>query len=134
MKRGPKPKPTAIKLLENCRADRVNGDEPSFRPGSDAPPDWLDGLALEHWRELTPILSEGRILSAADRSNLVLLCELYKQWRDDPTDLKVIDRYIRLSLEFGMTPSSRSRIKVSPEKPADEAARLDAFLGGRKAQ
>jgi len=134
MKRGPKPKPTALKVLEGVHPFRINGDEPSFRPGSDAPPDWLAGLALEHWRELAPMLSESRVLSVGDRSGLALLCLLYQQWRDDPSDLKVVNQYVRLSLEFGLTPSSRSRIKVSPEKSKDEVQALDEFLGGRKAQ
>lgn len=135
MKRGPKPRPTALKILEGAQPCRINGDEPTFRPGSDSPPDWLDGLAREHWEELVPVLAEGRILSAADRSNLVLLCQLYRGWREDPTDLKVINQYVRLSLEFGMTPSSRSRLKAAPEKPKDEVQAFDEFLAeGRKAQ
>ena len=40
--RGRKPKPTALKLLDGTRADRINHDEPAMPPASIEPPDWLD--------------------------------------------------------------------------------------------
>lgn len=128
MKRGRKPKPTSLKLLEGSRDDRINHAEPKFQPGSDAAPEWLTGLALDHWNELAPLLASSRVLSAGDRTNLALLCQLYQRWRTDFDDWKAQDRYIRLSVEFGLTPSARSRIKASPEKPADEVADLNEFL------
>lgn len=135
MKRGPKPKPTALKILEGAQPCRINRDEPPFVPGSVEPPDWMTGekhaLALELWNEVVPILAAGRVLSVGDRSNLILLCLLYQRWRTDFDDRKAIDQYVRLSLEFGLTPSSRSRIKAPPEKPKDE---LESFLEAKKAQ
>jgi phage terminase small subunit len=134
VKRGPKPKPTALKVLEGVHPFRINGDEPAYSPASDAAPVWLAGLALEHWDELAPMLARSRVFSDGDRANLALLCLLYQRWREDPADLKVINQYVRLSLEFGLTPSSRSRLKAAPERPKDEVQALDEFLGGRKAQ
>lgn len=128
MKRGPKPKPTALKILEGAQKCRINFDEPQYAPGSIEPPDWLAGLALDHWRELAPVLGAGRVLSAADRTALALLCVLYQRWRTDPDDRKATDQYVRLCLEFGMTPASRSRIKAPPEKPKDD---LGEFLEGK---
>ena len=131
MKRGPHPKPTALKILEGCKPFRINFDEPSFRDGSTTPPAWLTGLALEHWNELAPVLSSARILTVGDLSALLVLCLEYERWRTDPGNDKSKDRYIRLLIEFGMTPSSRSRIKAPPEKPKDE---LGEFLEAKKAQ
>ena len=131
MKRGRKPKPTALKLLEGSRDDRINHAEPKYTPGSDVAPEWLGGLALEHWQELAPLLVGGRVLSAGDRTLLAMLCCEYQRWRGDPDDWKSKDRYIRLSVEFGLSPSSRSRIKAAPERPKDD---LEAFLSGKKAQ
>lgn len=130
MKRGPKPKPKALKLLEGVHPFRVNYDEPEIRPGSTAGPAWLTGLALEHWNELAPSLGASRILADVDRANLALLCLLYQRWRLDNGDRKAIDQYVRLSLEFGLTPSSRSRIKAPPEKLKDA---LGEFLEANKA-
>lgn len=135
MKRGPKPKPTALKILEGAQPCRINGDEPAIVPGSTEPPDWMTpesySLALELWNEVVPILAAGRVLSVGDRANLILLCLLYREWRTDLGDRKAIDQFVRLSLEFGLTPSSRSRIKVAAEKPKDE---LEDFLGTKKAR
>ncbi len=129
--RGRKPKATALKILERCREDRINRDEPSlpFNP-ADAP-SWLTGLALEHWNEIAPMLAKARVLTDGDRANLALMCECYAEWREDIRGAwKAKDLYRRLSCEFGLTPSSRSRIKVPSERPKDE---LEAFLEVKKA-
>jgi phage terminase small subunit len=124
--RGRKPKPTALKLLEGCRADRVNVFEAVLPPGSVVAPDWLEGLAKEHWDEIAPLLASSGILTAGDRAALAVLCDEYRRWRTDPDDTKSRDRYRRMLVELGLTPSSRSRIKAQPERPKDE---LGDFLG-----
>ena len=87
---------------------------------------WLDGIALELWNELEPILSAARVLTIADRTALALLCDDYQRVRTDPDDFKARDRVRRMLCEFGLTPSSRSRIRVEPEKKAVDP--LDEFL------
>ena len=52
--RGRKPRPTALKILDGTRADRINHDEPAMPPASIEPPDWLDETARAHWGELDP--------------------------------------------------------------------------------
>jgi phage terminase small subunit len=122
--RGRKPKPTALKILEGCRKDAINHQEPPYVPASTEPPGWLRGLAREHWDELAPLLGRLRVLGETDRPGLALLCHEYGRWRDDDTNASK-DRYVRLLIEYGMTPSSRGRIKAAPEKPKDE---LQNFL------
>jgi phage terminase small subunit len=130
--RGRKPKPTNLKILEGCRRDRINPGEPAIAPGSVEAPGWLEGLARDHWDELAPILAGARVLSIADRAGLAVLCDDYRRLRSDPDDWKARDRYRRMLIEFGLTPSSRSRLKVPAEGPADE---LEEFLvGAKKAQ
>lgn len=127
---GRKSKPMAIKILEGERKCRINLDEPKFAPSSSIPPEWLEGYAQEHWDELAPMLQKSGVLTEGDRMNLAILCVLYAQLRFDPLDYKAMDRYLKFSTEFGMTPSSRTRIKATPEKPKDE---LESFLE-RKAE
>jgi phage terminase small subunit len=107
------------------RRDRVNFDEPTYAAGSLEPPAWLRGFGLEHWRELAPILSEAGCLSEGDRAALALLCADYDQWRSHPDRSAARVRYIRLLTEFGLTPSSRSRVKRLKPSPADK---LSVFL------
>ncbi len=125
-KPGRKPKPTALKLLEGCRADRINASEPAFAPahGDAPPPAWLHELGQGLWRELVPMLVSQGILTLADLPALENLCDLYSRWRIYPDDLSARKEYNRLLIEFGLTPSARSRIKTT-EKPKDE---LEIFL------
>jgi phage terminase small subunit len=132
MHRGTKPRPTRLKILAGVHPCRINRDEPKLPPGVNVEaPGWLKepemALALEHWNVLAPMLLDAGVLSAADLGALGMLCLCYQRWRDDADDWKAQDRYLKLCCEFGLTPSSRSRIRV-PQKPADA---LTEFLRKR---
>jgi phage terminase small subunit len=126
MPRGRPAKSNALKIAEGVRKQRINFDEPVYRAGSCEPPGWLWGYGLEHWNELAPLLSEAGCLSEGDRAALAMLCADYDQWRSDPDCSAARVRYIRMLTEFGLTPSSRARVKRLEPKPAD---RLAMFLG-----
>lgn len=148
--RGRKPKPTALKILEGCRKDRVNTNGPIFRADGDTePPVWLDAYAREHWEELSAVLRRAGLFTEGDRAALAQLCDDYSTIRKsvegvDGIELgdyermrslmtnadKARDRYRRMLVEFGLTPSSRSRIKAPAEGPRDD---LEDFLT-KKAQ
>lgn len=120
--RGRKPKPTALKILDGTRKDRINDDEPVVPVGSLEPPDWLLKTARDHWLELAPVLARAGLLTDADRHSLALLCESFGRFRHDPTDNRARELYRKLCVEFGLTPSSRSRLKSTAEKPKDALA------------
>ena len=75
--RGRKPKPTAIKLLEGTRADRVNASEPRPASGYPDPPATLDEVALEEWHRLAGELEPMGVVTLADRSALETYCRAY---------------------------------------------------------
>lgn len=133
MGRGRKPKPTALKVLAGESADRINDREPSIPPGDHEAPAWLGGTARALWGELEPVLSEAGVVSAADRLGLALLCDAYERSRDKDESANqrrhARNELIRLMIEFGLTPSSRSKVKAI-EKAKDDLAE---FLGKRKA-
>jgi phage terminase small subunit len=62
-----------------------------------------------------------------------MLCDEYDGIRIDPVDGASRDRYRRLLVEFGLTPSSRSRLKAPVEAPVDHLAELLKKQGKRKA-
>jgi phage terminase small subunit len=126
-KRGRPGKPTALKLLQGDRADRINRAEPLMPTGSVEPPGWLEGYAAEQWAELAPILSRTGLLTEGDRPALAMLCQTYDAYRRNPADTKILESYRRLLVEFGLTPSARSRLKTTVEKPKDA---LEEFLAG----
>ena len=123
--RGRKPKPTALKILDGTR----RSDQPQ-RAGDatrlDRAPAWLDETAREHWGELAPILQSAGLFTADDRQALALLCEAFSRFR--AANDKARDLYRRMLVEFGLTPSSRSRVKTTA-KPVRDA--LADFLARR---
>lgn len=141
-KRGPKPKPTPLKILEGYKPYQINKDEPVIPVALLEAPDWLDTYGLEHWQELAPMLARAGLLTEGDRPALAQMCDDFSTIRksiDGPDEIagdfdrmrslmtsadKARDRYRRMLIEFGLTPSSRSRIKAPAEKPKDE---LDVF-------
>jgi P27 family predicted phage terminase small subunit len=150
-KRGPIPKPTAIKILDGTRRDRINTSEPPAVAGDPQPPPHLAGPALAEWRRILPIIKKTGVLSKIDGAMLSIYCEAYARWLDATAALKryglvtptagnsvkpspylAIEReavaVMRVILsEFGGSPSSRTRIKA--EGPA-EVNRLDRFIKG----
>ncbi len=153
-RRGPAPKPTSLKLLSGNAGHRpLNFDEPRPPKSSGQRPPWLKGEARKKWDVMYPLLCEMRIFTAADELALSMLCETYAEWRAARTVIarkkptyesvtKSGDRIIRarpevrigadaacrlraLLLEFGLSPSARSRIQVVPTYHEDS---LDKFL------
>lgn len=123
--RGRKPKPVALKILEGYQASRTNFAEPRIPAASVKAPSWLKGHALTKWKELAPLLAAAGMFTEGDRSALEQLCDDYSIIRTESCP-KAKDRYRRLLTEFGLTPSSRSRLKSTLEPPKDAlAAHLD---------
>jgi P27 family predicted phage terminase small subunit len=136
--RGRKPKPKAIKELEGNPGKRPLPNEPTFGACFPAePPKWLSKEAKRLWGELVPLLqSVPGLLQSADVSAVELLCESYAQWKEASKVLQengqtftTPNGYIQqrpevaiaqkcaklvkeLCSEFGLTPSSRSRINL----------------------
>lgn len=154
--RGRKPTPTALKVLRgNPGKRRLNQDEPTPELAIDAvPPDSLTKPGKIEWRRLAPILGRLGMLTETDTDALVGYCEAYANWRQaqqkihqfgmvikakDPKQLPVISPYVRIAhnamnqmraflVEFGMTPSSRSRIKVTRRDQSTDKRKR--FFGG----
>jgi P27 family predicted phage terminase small subunit len=135
---GRPPTPTSIKILRGNPGNRpLNGDEPAPPDADLSPPPCLDGVALEKWNEIAPLLAKMGVLSQADRSLLTRYCVLHEQWvvvskhvrehgmtqltstgysqitaegtlfKSLPGDL------LRIEQQFGMTPAARSTLKVN---------------------
>lgn len=152
--RGPKPRPTALKLLEGERPDRVNAAEPRALPGRPACPRHLDETAREEWDRIVPELEELGVLSRTDGAALAIYCDTYSQWVRANRDIRTYGMTVetgmgglkanpavaisraaaslmhRLLSEFGGTPSSRSRLRAATDDGPKDA--LGEFLARRK--
>jgi P27 family predicted phage terminase small subunit len=137
--RGRKPTPTSLKKLRGNPGKRsVNGHEP--RPVVRAPPcpRELSPVAKKEWRRLARQLAVMKLVTELDRAILATYCQAYALWAEAVSALrkygtmvkspsgfpmqspyvavanKQAELMIRIAAEFGLTPSSRSRLAVSP--------------------
>src|SRR5262252_8597359 len=85
-RRGPPPKPTAIRILEGNPSGRpLNENEPQYAAGAvtDDPPVDIaqDAIAAAEWRRLVPMLRQARVLTDADLAALLALCREWSRYR-----------------------------------------------------
>ena len=143
--RGPKPKPTALKELEGNPGKRpLNNKEP--KPAKKAPrcPSWLEPDAKKEWRRLAKQLEELGILTAIDMTSFAGYCQAYARWKEAEefiskhgtivktpsgywqqvpqvsiaqTYLKTMSKFCE---QFGLTPSSRSRLTIDTANEVDD--------------
>ncbi len=154
-RRGPKPQPTAIKIARGTESRRINHAEPRPPAGLPEPPDWLSPAARAKWDALVPMLASTRMLTVLDGDVLVQYVTTWEQWRrhldlvqkgldvivsrDEGGKLRytqiapsatLVRRYgeqlHRIAQQFGMTPSSRSSIRVEDAASAEDE--LSEFL------
>lgn len=141
---GRKPVPTALKVLRgNPGQRRLPVREPSLPVAAvpDAPPAELAGdvVALEEWARLEPLLRGARVLTDADRSALVVLCQQWSVYCAAHRHMRqkgalspyravayqALAAWSRMNDAFGLTPSSRTRVTTAAKTDADQ---LDTFL------
>jgi len=146
-RRGPPPKPTALKKLSGSWRAEINQNEPEPPEGIPMPPDFLCEQALIYWKRLVPMLDEMGLLSKADGDALAMYCQslsrlaecekvineegpTYKTYTADgqlsqiklrPEARLAKEMYgivNRLGKEFGLSPSARAHLNVQDAKPA----------------
>jgi len=136
--RGAKPKPTALKVLHGSdRPCRVNKDEPKPKADKIRMPHGLTTEAKRHWPAFAKMLTEAGVLTNMDVTALAMMCEVYARWLHANDQLqnfgivvkspggfpiqspflmvahKSFEQLQKLLVEFGMTPSSRTRVTTA---------------------
>ena len=151
--RGRKPLPSnVVRLRGNPGKRRLNDAEP--RPAAAPPtcPAYLGGEARKEWKRLSRELAALGLLTRLDRGLLAAYCQAHALWVEAVRSLerygtmvkspnghpmqspyvavanKQVEIMGRIAAEFGMTPSSRTRIRVGGRIPDDPFA---AFLERR---
>lgn len=155
-RRGPKPKPTHLRVLEGNPSKRpLNTNEPKPAPIAPQCPDWLDDEAKAEWNRVEPELERLGLLTVVDGTALAGYCQTYARWRQaeeilqkhgltmeimtkgggtylqQRPEVAIAQKSLQLikafCAEFGLTPSARSRMTLPGQKAEDE---MDALLGG----
>ena len=148
---GRKRTPTRLRVLRgNPRDKPLNLAEPDPSRGVPDPPDWLNNLELEGWTTLTEALASMGVVTIADGPALTLLAVAWAEWREARAVLSLEEPYYQheddggmvfirkhpatavasdaarrvasLLAEFGLTPSSRSRLEVGAASVPDSFA------------
>lgn len=149
--RGRKPTPTHIKELKGNPGKRaLNANEPVAPKGKPSCPKHIEGEGKKEWGRITKLLEEMGLLSKAEGPALALYCQMYARWVEAEANVKKFGMIIpvgengalqlspyvsianqamaqmqKLLCEFGLTPSSRSRIKLPPAK---KESKFDSFM------
>lgn len=143
--RGQKPKPTALRLIQGNPSGRpINLAEPVAPPEIPDPPSYLSARALEEWNRSAPLLKDAGLLSLLDRQAFGMMCQLVARLADAEEGLATHGMLVRspngypmpspylgicnttskkliaLATEFGLTPSSRARVRVDQQPIRDE--------------
>ena len=83
MKRGPKPKPTAVKeRLGNPGRRPLGESEPRLEAKLPPCPDYLEGEARKEWYRTGRLLAAMRVLTEADKTALAAYCTVFARWRE----------------------------------------------------
>lgn len=147
-KRGPKPKPQALKDLEGSRhaaAPPAQGYDLAAAPV--ARPAILGEEAGRVWDRVAPPLAEAGLLTTADLETLASYCQSFARWLEaerkvdelgmvvkTPKDVLQLNPYVNASktymaamnkaaAELGLTPAARARLVATLTGAAAAAAR-----------
>lgn len=131
---GRKRKPSKQKALEGTsRPDRTNAREPQPTPGELVKPKWLKGEGSAEWDRVAGELEVTGIATPLDTSLLAHYCYLHglavaAAKKGEVLSAAHLSRMQGLAAEFGIGPSSRSRLEVLPKKgPNDDESEFEAF-------
>ena len=139
---GKKPKPTNLRVLQGNAGKRpLNKKEP--RPKAEIPtcPRHLSTKAKAEWKRVTRRLYALGLVTQVDRAALSAYCQAWGRWVEAEEEVrkngdivktragnviqnpwlavanKAQEQMVKLAAEFGMTPSSRTRVSADPVNP-----------------
>jgi P27 family predicted phage terminase small subunit len=149
--RGRTPKPTRLKILDGQTRPASSADEPQPDNALPERPAILTGEARKEWDRITVLLLELKMLAQVDRAALAAYCQCWARWVSAEKKLKhkgavikspngcpIQNPYLGIAntalkqlktflTEFGLTPASRTRIRVPESEESDD---LGDFLKG----
>ena len=134
-----------MRVLRGNPARRpLNQLEPTPDPAHLDAPTWLHGDAAAEWERLAPTLHRLGLLTEIDVQALATYCQAWARWREAETKIEefgmvikgrngfpIISPFVAVAnramhqmkaflIEFGMTPSARSRVAKVDDTPADD--------------
>mgnify|MGYP000815426061 FL=1 len=132
----------------------MNTKEPIPAKGMPECPDWLLLEAKKEWERLCDLMNQMGVLTEVDMAAFAAYCQSYARWKEAQehidsegstfetdkgyqqqtpwvgianTNQKLM---LQAASEFGLTPSSRSRIVAGSAKGKELEDEMEALLGG----
>ena len=152
---GRKPLPTHLKLVKGtARPHRMNKAELKPAIAAPEPPTHLDERARAKFAAMAEMLARHGVMTELDAGALARYAVVWCRWLDAEAEVKrrgpvvkteagniiqnpflsvankCLLQMAQIESEFGMTPSSRSRIRMA--KPADQADPFEEYLNRGK--
>lgn len=145
-------KPTALRVIEGNPSHRpLPANEPKPQPVAPRCPIWLAPEAKREWYRVAPELERLGLLTIIDKAALAGYCQAWAEWRatvdylGDPDvgytfttpngyiqqrpevaiGQKALQFVRAFCADFGLSPSSRSRMSVGKLEPDEEPSWLD---------
>lgn len=150
---GRKAKPTELKRLDGNPGKRpLNTSEPAPAVKRPPCPKHLEGEARKEWNRMVRLLVQLRLLTEIDRAALAGYCQAWGRWVEAEGMIRtegmtietakgnlIQSPYVGIAnqamkqmraflIEFGMTPSSRTRVRTTP---MDEGDPYEQFRRGK---
>ncbi len=137
--RGPRDKPTVVKLLEGNPGNRpINSNEPKYNltDKTEKPPPWLGEYAKKEYKRIFPLLKKNGLITDADYMALCAYCQNVDTWvkaekmkrAEGLTSVTskgleiqhpsvgiantAMANMLKFAREFGLTPSSRTGLNA----------------------
>jgi P27 family predicted phage terminase small subunit len=154
-KQGRKPIPTTLRIVRGNPGKRpLPKDEPKPVVGLPNPPDHLTAEAKREWWRMGRRLVKLGIMTEIDKAGLAVYCQTWARWEEAEAKIREVDDVMpgtqfdrqrqqfvkqaaeamrdlmRYLVEFGMTPSSRSRVHTT--KPVEAADPVEEWMHGSK--
>ncbi len=147
-KRGPKKKPTALRVFEGNPSKRPIPENEPQPEGIAKKPDDLGPIASQTWDQTAAVLGPINLLTAADEHAFITYCHAWEDYTTAKADCAkhgeycidqnnksvlsapyrrmemAFQRILRLQREFGMTPAARTGLSVDSKAGKDT---LDDF-------
>lgn len=152
--RGRKPLPTQMKIIRGNPGKRpLNDAEPKPRAKIPPCPAHLRGEARREWRRISKELHAVGLLTTIDRAALAGYCASYARWVEAEDGIrrngllvktpngfpvqspliaianKAMKQMLDFIVQFGMTPSSRTRVTAAPDTGAESNPFLEIAKG-----
>lgn len=121
-RRGPPPKPTALRQLTGNAGKRaMNKEEPLPPAGPIKVPTWLKGKGRTFWRQIEPLLVDMKVMTTADPQALALLCDVLAEY----VEARALVRQYGMTYESHTVTAHTRRVLNAEEDPYDEEDPLD---------